>query len=372
MWTRIVTNLLSNAVKYTHQGSVRVSLSTVDGEVVLAVTDTGSGIPLGERQRVFDRFYQAPGSGPQEGSGIGLALVAELVAAHSGHIGLASRPATGSTFTVTIPIGDIQTTGPNYSELSPVGTARPDLGSPVVRSPPVVWTARSQVGADDPMLPRLPVVEDDEDLRAYLARLIAADGWSVQAVPDAETALATIGEQPQSGPALVVTDVMLPGRSGLQLVADLRAVPGTARLPIIVLTVLSGQEATTQGWAAGADDYITKPFQSPELLARIRANHRLQQPREQAIDDAETRAEQIRGALDSSRVIGTAIGILMATHRVNSDDVFQLLLAAGQNSNRKLRDVAADVVQGGALPFRPNETDALLLRVSRRQSRRSH
>ncbi len=368
MWSTIVTNLLSNAVKYTQLGAVTLTLAADEDEVMLTITDTGSGIPLADRRRVFDRFYRVTTSEPQEGSGIGLALVAELVAAHGGHIGLTSRPGMGSTFTVIIPVGDVpaghETFGPTSAQ-----HADPDLDrfaeQDIVTSPPLDTAAAGQVTTADPSAPRLLLVEDDDDLRAYLTRLIAADGWAVQDVPDAETALSVVAGRPHLPPDLVVTDVMLPGRSGLQLVTELRAAPSTARLPVIVLTALGGNEAAIQGFAAGADDYITKPFQSPELLARIRANHRLHQLREQAIGDAEDRAEQIRGALDSSRVIGTAIGILMAVHRLNSTDAFQLLLAASQNSNRKLRSLAADVVQSGTLPFRPTETDALLLRIAR-------
>ena len=111
---------------------------------------------------------------------------------------------------------------------------------------------------------------------------------------------------------LVITDVMLPGRSGLHLVEQLRHSSRNDRLPIIVLTARHGTAATSEGLAAGADDYITKPFSSQELLARVRANHELAQLRQSAVDEAEERASQIRNALDSNRMIGTAVGIVMA------------------------------------------------------------
>ena len=110
-------------------------------------------------------------------------------------------------------------------------------------------------------------------------------------------------------PDLVLTDVMLPGRSGLELVSDLRRAPITSRLPVIVVTGRGGSDAAEEGLAAGADDYITKPFSSSELLARVRANHELHRLREGAIDSAEAKAEQIRRALDSNRTIGTAVGV---------------------------------------------------------------
>ena len=132
------------------------------------------------------------------------------------------------------------------------------------------------------------VVEDDADLRAYLARLLTADGWDVTPIADAETALAAVLADGSAAPRdLVLTDVMLPGRSGLDLVAELRAIDATGRLPIIVLTARGGADAAAEGLAAGADDYITKPFSSQELLARVRANIELHHVREGAIDDAE-------------------------------------------------------------------------------------
>ena len=121
------------------------------------------------------------------------------------------------------------------------------------------------------------LVEDDTDLREFLTRLLTSDGWDVQAVADAETALALSDGQGPAGRGLVITDVVLPGRDGLALVGELRRQPATTRLPMIVLTARHGADATAEGLAAGADDYITKPFSAQELLARVRANHELHQ-----------------------------------------------------------------------------------------------
>ena len=211
--------------------------------------------------------------------------------------------------------------------------------------------------------PRALLVEDDTDLRTFITRLMIRDGWEVDAVADAETALSLMSGT--SGPAvdLVLTDLMLPGHDGLHLVTELRRLDPTARLPLIVLTARGGAEAIAQGLAAGADDYITKPFASQELLARLRANHELHQLRERAVDAADERTAQVRGGLQSNRVIGTAIGILMTTHRLSTEQGFALLVAASQHSNRKLRDLAADVISTGQLPFRPTLTDELLVGV---------
>jgi DNA-binding response OmpR family regulator len=158
--------------------------------------------------------------------------------------------------------------------------------------------------------------------------------------------------------------VVLPGLDGLALIEQLRRQPATRRSPMIVLTARHGADATAEGLAAGADDYITKPFSARELLARMRANHELHQQREKAIEAAQGREQQIRGALDSNRVIGTAVGIVMASYQLTAEQGFQLLVAASQNTNNKLRDIAARVVDTGALPFRPTMIDDLIIRVA--------
>ena len=135
-----------------------------------------------------------------------------------------------------------------------------------------------------------------------------------------------------------------------------------------MLTARHGDQATAEGLAAGADDYITKPFSSQELLARVRATHELARLRETAVEKAETKAEQIRAALDSNRVIGTAVGIVMANYRLTAQQGFDLLVTASQHSNRKLRDIAADVTATRTLPMRPTTIDDLLIRVATARS----
>jgi len=318
------------------------------------VTDTGPGINSQEQTQVFQRFHRAPGTGAGDrptGAGIGLALVADLAAAHTGRVELTTAPGKGSTFTVTIPI-----TEPTHAG-SPATANASITGQPAAVD--ITVPAGQDVGA-----PRVLVVEDDADLRDYLTRLLTGDGWTVHAVPDAETALSAIADRTAAAIDLVLTDVMLPGRDGLQLIGELRGNPRTARLPLIVLTARGGPGSAEDGMQAGADDYLTKPFSSSELLARLRANHELHQQRERAVDTAQDRATQIRGALDSNRVIGTATGILMVQHRLTAAQAFALLVTGSQHTNRKLRDIAAEVTQTGGLTFRPTLTGELLTRTA--------
>ena len=339
MWSTIVTNLVANAVKYTTRGNIRISLTATDTDAVLTVADTGSGIAADQQPLVFNRFYRAANT-EEQGAGIGLAVVADLVRAHHGHLGLDSTPGRGSTFTITIPLLVTTSHGPP-------GNAAPS--SPPKASGPVAQ-------------PTVLLVEDDTDLREFLTRLLTGDGWAVQAAADAEAALELIDGSSDS-PNVVITDVVLPGQDGLALIQQLRRRPVTQRTPMIVLTARLGADATAEGLAAGADDYITKPFSSRELLARVRANHELHQQREKAIVTAQSREQQIRGALDSNRAIGTAVGIVMASYQLTAQQGFQLLVAGSQNTNSKLRDIAARVVDTGALPFRPTMIDNLLIRV---------
>ncbi|MGS0686756.1 ATP-binding protein [Nakamurella sp. GG22] len=340
MWFTIVTNLVSNAVKYTPAGGVRVRLATVGADAVLTVTDTGTGISADHQAKVFDRFYRAAPEEPATGTGIGLSLVADLVRAHHGRVDLVSTPGGGTTISVTIPLGTPPVVG--EKTLDDRVTGRP------------VGTGAA---------PAVLIVEDDEDLRAYLRRLLTDDGWAVTAVADAEAAL-PVAYSTSNPPDLVLTDVMLPGRSGLHLVSQLRSNPVTERLPILVLTARGGPDAAADGLAAGADDYISKPFSSRELLARVRANHELHRLRETAVSTAEHRAEQIKGALETNRMIGTATGMVMATYQLTAQQAFRLLTLASQNTNTKLRDLAATVTTTGALPYRRTTIDDLLIRTA--------
>ena len=379
MWSTIVTNLIANAVKFTADGAITIELrqnrrhadGAADevGDVVLTVTDTGVGVPPEEQVRVFERFFRARTS--LGGAGIGLALVSDLVHAHDGQVALASTPNIGTTLTVSIPLAQ---TGAHTAEGTTDRADRQDGHSPdrdgAVTRADVVAAAgpasrpinNSRRSADRS---RVLVVEDDADLRSYLAGLLTADGSDVIPIADAETALdAVLTDGSAASWDLVLTDVMLPGRTGLDLVAQLRATDSTSRVPIIVLTARGGADAAAEGLAAGADDYITKPFSSQELLARVRANIELHHVREGAIDDAEHRARQVRDGLESNRTIGTAVGVLMATYRLTAQQGFQLLVKASQDHNRKLRAVAADVASTGKLPFRPTDIDNLVFKIT--------
>ena len=329
MWTTIVNNLVNNALKFTPNGEVAVSLSGDDSQVVLTVTDTGVGIAREEQAQIFQRFHRASNRDQHPGSGIGLSLVAEMTAAHGGSVEVDSEPGAGSQFVVRLPRYD---GSPEAAELIEGTEPQPE----------------AEPAADRP---RLLIIEDEPDLRGYLSKLFTKDGYAVDAAADAATALSLLESNP---PDLVITDVMLPGQSGLDLLAELRQDERLARLPVVVLTARADAETAIGAFAAGADDFVVKPFNSAELLARIRAHHQMSQLRDGAVDAAQTTVGQLRQALRTNRTTGTAVGIVMVRYELDPERAFKVLVRTSQQSNRKLHDIAAEVVRTGALPEVPS------------------
>jgi signal transduction histidine kinase/CheY-like chemotaxis protein len=262
MWEKVVLNLLSNAVKYTFVGGISVYLRGSDDGLALTVADTGIGIPADELPLVFDRFHRVPGSlaRNREGTGIGLALVRELVGLHGGSVTVASEPGRGSTFTVTVPYGSPDADGDD---------ARP-APSDAARGTAEAWetdlTPRVPPAAPADGTATVLVVDDNADMRSYLTRVLSPV-WLVRTCANGEEALAAIAER---RPDVVVTDVMMPRVDGFELLRRLRADEATRSIPVIMLTARAGQEAAVEGFAAGVDDYLAKPFQAAELIARVR------------------------------------------------------------------------------------------------------
>ena len=285
MWERIVLNLLSNALKFTFEGSIRVTLAERAGQLELVVRDTGVGIPDEELPRLFERFHRVHGARARthEGTGIGLALVHELVRLHGGSIAAASRAGEGTAFTVTVPLDG----GGGGPPQTPLGvTTTPPVAAPTVASwrpassgaalpyveealrwLPADGDAGGEVAATDPDQ-RVLIADDNADMRDYLGRVLG-ERWTVEAAADGEEALAAARRR---RPDLIVTDVMMPRLDGFGLLHALRALPAHDELrsvPVLMLSARAGEESRASGLAAGADDDQVKPFSSRELLARV-------------------------------------------------------------------------------------------------------
>jgi signal transduction histidine kinase len=302
MWEKIVLNLVSNAFKFTFKGEVRVTQHALTDHIQLQVSDTGCGVAAEDVPRLFERFFRgrAPQARTHEGSGIGLSLVQELVKLHGGTIEAHSEVGVGTTITLKIPRGTAHLPaerlgGARTLERARIGASPfvdealgwlPDVGDAAVREPPV------------PALPgaeraRVLIVDDNADMRAYLGRLLGAR-WEVETAQDGVAALERIR---QSVPDLVIADVMMPVLDGFGLLKAIRTTPAFEKLPVMLLSARAGEEASSEGLRAGADDYVIKPFSARDLLARVES--RLVQARLHAAErQAREIAEQANRARD--------------------------------------------------------------------------
>jgi len=284
MWEKIVLNLLSNAFKFTFEGQIGVALRQQGSQVTLSVSDTGTGIPPEALPQVFERFRRVQNARARthEGTGIGLALVHELVKLHGGQVALTSEVGRGTTFEVTLPAGSghlpvgrivagttTATTGegaaPFVEEALRWIPTVPPLEISAERGELLrhVTTVRRQGSPA-----RILVADDNADMREYVARLLGAR-WSVETVPDGHAALARATADP---PDVLLSDVMMPGLDGFALLQALRADPRTRELPIILLSARAGEESRVEGLRSGADDYLVKPFSARELVARVESS----------------------------------------------------------------------------------------------------
>ena len=285
MWEKIVLNLLSNAFKFTFEGQVSVVLKRDDTHAVLEVSDTGTGVAAYEVPRLFERFHRVEGAPARthEGSGIGLALVQELVRLHGGSIEAESKPGHGSTFRVRIPFGDAHLPADQRrTRLSAGSTA---ISSRVFVEEALRWLpegdadARPRHHLSEPLGraedlrfastfgQRIVLADDNADMRGYVSDWLGRL-YDIEAVSDGQAALESARRDP---PALIISDVMMPRLDGLGLVQALRADRELREVPVILLSARAGEEARIEGLSTGADDYIIKPFTGRELLARVGA-----------------------------------------------------------------------------------------------------
>jgi signal transduction histidine kinase/ligand-binding sensor domain-containing protein/DNA-binding response OmpR family regulator len=298
MLEKTVANLLSNALKFTPEGgSVRVLLRRVppgggprqspgsrsaaplhpqdasrtpapDGHVELSVSDTGIGIPADKLDRVFDRFYQVDSSHHREheGSGIGLAFVKELVEIHHGTVRVESEEGKGSVFTVQLRLGRDHLKDEEVVEppaRAPVATRGHEeaVAAPTEASAPDPGPADATVGR-----PIVLIAEDNPDVRGYIREYLVPEFRVDEARDGAEG----VAKALEGVPDLVISDVMMPKMDGYEVCRVLKGDQRTSHIPVILLTAKAGSESVIEGLETGADDYLIKPFEPKELLARVR------------------------------------------------------------------------------------------------------
>jgi len=258
---QILHNLVGNAVKFTESGKVAVSARVEAGrELVVCVSDTGIGIAEDARARIFRSFEQADGSTARAygGTGLGLAVSKQLVELHGGRIWVESEPGSGSRFHFSVPLSE----GPARKEsqaIQRVGLRREEPGDdsnqPPVEQSITAGSARVLVVDDEPV--NLQVVSNYLSLR----------GYSIVTATNGEEALAAVATGDRID--LVVLDVMMPKMSGYEVCRRLRESHLPSRLPVVLLTAKNQVSDLVEGFAAGASDFLTKPFSRDELLSRV-------------------------------------------------------------------------------------------------------
>ena len=273
--SRIVFNLLSNALKYTPAGGeIFVSLKDEGANLRLDVKDTGKGISQDEADKIFERFFQAKGA--VSGTGIGLALVKSFVELHHGEARVESEPGKGSDFIVVIPReqeGDSQVIHNDVDIVDNSANASASDGKNVVDESVLQYVDdgdRSrgkvqQLVSENTNRPTVLVIDDNTDIRQY-ERTLLQDEYIVLEAADGKEGLSVAMKEV---PDLVICDVMMPVMDGLEFTEQLKTNTATSHIPVIMLTAKNLEEHRAEGYEHGADSYITKPFHSKVLLARI-------------------------------------------------------------------------------------------------------
>jgi PAS domain S-box-containing protein len=273
MWEKIVLNLLSNALKFTLQGSIRLELSARGGAAELSVSDTGVGIAAEELPRIFERFQQVrqTRSRSYEGSGIGLALVQELVQIHHGTIDVESEIGRGTTFRVRLPFGAEHLDATQIAQDADNGHVR-SIDQFVAELDATIGSPRLESSAPRGALSlaqraRILLADDNRDLREYIAQTLSP-AHSVVTVENGKAALAAA----RAGSFdLILSDVMMPEMDGFELLAAIRSDERLASLPFIFVSARAGEDSAIDGLRHGADDYLVKPFTNDQLIARVDA-----------------------------------------------------------------------------------------------------
>ncbi len=353
MWEKIVFNLLSNAFKFTTDGKISIELHQTEDNFVLTVSDTGIGISSQDQPNLFKRFHRlrSEGARTHEGSGIGLAMVQELVRMHGGAVAVQSESGRGTAFTVTIPSGHSHLPDEKVraNESTHLGSrhaasfiqeasgwnvmAQPHMPESISPALPANGDETGQSHA----LQRIVIADDNADMRNYLSRLLNPL-WKVELVSNGEEALEAIKRKPVD---LLITDIMMPKLSGLELLEKLRSDSELSSTPVLLLSARAGEEARASGLEAGADDYLVKPFAARELYARV---GRLLQKRSvsQALESAiADRTKQLTAALEAKSRFLSTVSHEVRTPMAGVIGLVELLLIESHNEETKFLATSA-------------------------------
>ena len=324
---RILFNLLSNAVKFTPPGGkIYVKMAIEDEKLILYVEDSGIGIREAELKNIFQKFHQIEGSSTRrfEGTGLGLAMVKEFAELLGGSVLVESTFGHGSTFTVEFP-------------------ARASGGVPEVthfRLPhtsltPQYQTARiseeeqeSESGREDyTHLPKVLICEDNEELTIYIVSLLRGF-CQIKTARDGKEALDIVAFWM---PDLVLTDVMMPGKDGIEVCKAIKSNPQTAKIVVVLLTALTHREAMLKGWEANADEYLFKPFHPDELITRIKSLLNVVAERKKAMEMIEQKNNELMRTSAELEYFTSSVSHDLQTPLLNIDSSARVLAKEYQN-----------------------------------------
>lgn len=277
---KVLYNLLSNAMKFTPAGkSITVRLQEVAGKARLQVQDEGIGIREDQMPHLFERFRQADGSANRhyEGTGLGLSLVQELSQLHGGEVSVHSVYGEGTTFTIELPLGSKHLPANQVVEQllsTEKGRAAIELSDIEMASATADRSVSLPAEVEGEQVERASfegsqvlVVDDNPDLRAYVSSVLQRQGYQVRT---AEQGAAGLEMATTYKPDLIITDLMMPGVNGLEMITRIRKDVALQGTPIILLTAKVDDETRLEGVEQGADAYLSKPFNDRELLAEVR------------------------------------------------------------------------------------------------------
>ncbi|MDO9553409.1 ATP-binding protein [Rhodonellum sp.] len=276
MWEKIVFNLLSNALKNTLTGTIQVDAYVESRQIKIKVSDSGIGIPKHELENIFDRFFRVQNSlgRSHEGSGLGLAMIKELVHIHGGTIQVESILHKGSTFTISIPTGKEHLPEDQIYRAHTINLEKPSLGffeeSRILLEEKMVKNTSAVYPAgifEEDSLESVLIVDDNADMLSYLEKILESE-FRVHTAENGKVALEKIA---QSHPDIILSDIMMPIKEGIQLLKEIKENPKTAHIPVILLSARAGEDSKIQGIDIGANDFITKPFSAKELIVRMKA-----------------------------------------------------------------------------------------------------
>ncbi|WP_428771375.1 response regulator [Vibrio sp.] len=259
---QVLYNLVGNAIKYTSEGKIVISAQQVDDMIRVQVVDTGQGIPAEQLEHIFEPLIQAgnDASRYRQGAGLGLSISRQLIELMQGSLYVSSQPLVGTTFSFTLPLAsEKQITKARHSNSHHFEV--PDLSLVDLPEPDDL--------PENPDGPLLLVADDEPVNLRVLDCFLRMEGYRVRTAKDGPETLTMIEQEP---PQLLLLDVMMPGMSGYQVCEQLRQRFDLATLPIIMLTALNQPEDRIRGFDAGANDYLSKPFNKQELAARIQAH----------------------------------------------------------------------------------------------------